>query len=132
MDFNYSADDEAFRQEFRTWLAANAPREGMQTLAGGFEQDEDDWKRKLSWFRKLASGGWTCVDWPREFGGRGLSTLRTIIYHEELQSSNSPLPFIGSGPSLVGPTLMQWGTDEQKRRFIPNIISGKEIWCQGY
>ncbi|HVN88873.1 MAG TPA: acyl-CoA dehydrogenase family protein [Candidatus Binataceae bacterium] len=132
MDFNYSADDEAFRHEFRAWLEKNAPGDNLQSLAGGFEADEEDWKRKLGWFRKLASGGWTCVDWPKEFGGRGLSTLKTIIYHEELQRVNAPLPFIGSGPSLVGPTLMQWGTDEQKKRFIPKIITGEEIWCQGY
>ena len=132
MDFNYSAEDEAFRHEFRTWLEVNAPDEPMQSLAGGFEQDEDDWQRKLSWYRKLAAAGWTCVDWPREFGGRGLSILRTVIYHEELQRFNAALPFIGSGPSLVGPTLMQWGTEEQKRRFIPKIISAEEIWCQGY
>jgi alkylation response protein AidB-like acyl-CoA dehydrogenase len=132
MDFNYSADDEAFRREFRTWLTANAPREGMQSLAGGFEQDEADWKRKLAWYRKLASGGWTCVDWPKEYGGRGLGILKSVIYHEELQRVNMPFPFIGSGPSLVGPTLMQWGTAEQKQRFVPNIISGVEVWCQGY
>jgi alkylation response protein AidB-like acyl-CoA dehydrogenase len=98
MDFDYSAEDEAFRRELRTWLEANAPHEPMQSLAGGFEQDEADWNRKLSWYRKLAAAGWTCVDWPREFGGRGLSLLRTIIYHEELQRFNAPLPFIGSGP----------------------------------
>ena len=85
MDFNYSAEDEAFRREFRAWLETHAPHEPMQSLAGGFEQNEDDWKRKLSWYRKLAAAGWTCVDWPCEFGGRGLSILRTIIYHEELQ-----------------------------------------------
>jgi alkylation response protein AidB-like acyl-CoA dehydrogenase len=132
MDFNYSAEDEAFRLEFRTWLDANAPREGMQSLAGGFEQDEADWQRKLGWYRRLAAGGWTCVDWPREFGGRGLGILKSVIYHEELQRVNAALPFIGSGPALVGPTLMQWGTEEQKRRFVPNIISGAEVWCQGY
>ena len=132
MNFNYSAEDEAFRREFRAWLEANRPNEPIQTLSGGFEQDEEDWHRKLRWFRKLASGGWTCVDWPKEFGGRGLSTLRTIIYHEELQRVDAPMPFIGSGPSLVGPTLMQWGTEEQKKRFVPKIISGEDVWCQGY
>jgi len=132
MDFNYSTEDEAFRHEFRTWLEANAPAAPMQSLAGGFEQDEEDWKHKLNWYRKLAAAGWTCVDWPREFGGRGLGLLKTVIYHEELQRVNAALPFIGSGPSLVGPTLMQCGTAEQKRRFIPKIISAEEIWCQGY
>ena len=132
MDFNYSTEDEAFRHEFRTWLEANAPAAPMQSLAGGFEQDEEDWKHKLNWYRKLAAAGWTCVDWPREFGGRGLGLLKTVIYHEELQRVNAALPFIGSGPSLVGPTLMQCGTEEQKLRFIPKIISAEEIWCQGY
>jgi alkylation response protein AidB-like acyl-CoA dehydrogenase len=132
MDFNYSADDEEFRREFRAWLEQNRPSEPMPSLAGGFEQDEEDWKRKLAWFRKLASGGWTCVDWPRDYGGRGLSILKTVIYHEELQRIGAPMPFVGSGPSLIGPTLMQWGTEEQKRRFIPKIIAGEEIWCQGY
>src|SRR5258708_9706219 len=132
MDFNYSEDDEAFRREFRAGLERNAPKEPLQSLAGGFEQNEADWGGKVGCVRKLAWGRWTCVDWPREFGGRGLSILKTVIYHEELQRFNAPLPFIGSGPSLVGPTLMQWGTEEQKRRFVPKIITGEEIWAQGY
>jgi len=132
MDFNYSPEDEAFRHEFRAWLEENAPRNPTVPLDGISEEGEDDWARKIGWYRKLASGGWTCVDWPAEFGGRGLSTLKTIIYHEELQRFNAPLPFIGSGPGLVGPTLMHWGTEDQKRRFVPKIITGEEVWCQGY
>jgi len=132
MDFNYSEEDEKFRQEFRLWLEHNAPRRSSPPLDGISEEGEDDWNRKIGWFRKLASDGWTCVDWPKQYGGRGLSLLQTIIYHEELQRFNAPLPFIGSGPSLVGPTLMHWGTPEQKSRFIPKIVTGAEIWCQGY
>jgi alkylation response protein AidB-like acyl-CoA dehydrogenase len=132
MDFNYSAEDEAFRREFRAWLERNAPHHTVPPLDGISDEGEDDWTRKLGWYRKLASGGWTCVDWPRDYGGRGLSILQTIIYHEELQRCNAPMPFIGSGPSLIGPTLMHWGTEEQKQRFVPKIISGEEVWCQGY
>jgi alkylation response protein AidB-like acyl-CoA dehydrogenase len=132
MDFNYSAEDDAFRHEFRAWLDQNAPKNASQPVDGMWESDEEDWNRKLRWWRKLASAGWTCVDWPRDFGGRGLDILQTIIYHEELQRVNAPIPFIGSGPSLVGPTLMQWGTPEQKDRFIRKIVKGEEIWCQGY
>jgi alkylation response protein AidB-like acyl-CoA dehydrogenase len=132
MDFNYSEQDEAFRREFRAWLEQNVPTGQAPPVDGLWEEGEEDWKRKVGWFRRLASGAWTCVDWPKEYGGRGLSLLQTIIYHQELQRFNAPLPFIGSGPSLVGPTLMHWGTEEQKKRFIPRIVSGEEIWCQGY
>jgi len=132
MDFNYSEEDETFRREFRTWLEKNAPRHASPPLDGISEEGEDDWNRKVGWYRKLAAAGWTCVDWPKEYGGRDLGLLRTIIYHEELQRFNAPLPFIGSGPGLVGPTLMHWGTDDQKKRFIAKIITGEEIWCQGY
>jgi alkylation response protein AidB-like acyl-CoA dehydrogenase len=132
MDFNYSAEDEAFRRELRAWLEQNAPRNLSQPVDGMSENSEEDWNKKIGWWRKLASGGWTCVDWPKEFGGRGLSVLQNIIYHEELQRVNAPAPFIGSGPSLVGPTLMHWGTAEQKERFIRKIVTGAEVWCQGY
>jgi alkylation response protein AidB-like acyl-CoA dehydrogenase len=132
MDFNYSAEEEAFRREFRAWLERNAPRNASQPVDGMASETDEDWNKKVGWWRKLASGGWTCVDWPKDYGGRGLSILQTIIYHEELQRFNVPLPFIGSGPSLVGPTLMQWGTPEQKERFIRKIVTGEEIWCQGY
>jgi len=132
MDFNYSAEDEAFRRELRAWLEQNAPRNLSQPVDGMSENSEEDWNKKIGWWRKLASGGWTCVDWPKEFGGRGLSVLQNIIYHEELQRVNAPVPFIGSGPSLVGPTLMHWGTAEQKERFIRKIVTGAEVWCQGY
>jgi alkylation response protein AidB-like acyl-CoA dehydrogenase len=132
VDFSYSDEDEAFRHEFRTWLEKNAPRNSSLPIDGLSEAGEDDWNSRVSWYRKLASGGWTCVEWPREYGGRGLGLLQTIIYHEELLRFNAPLQYIGAGPGLVGPTLMDWGTDDQKKRFIPKIITGEEIWCQGY
>src|SRR5215475_5466897 len=95
-------------------------------------EDESEWGRRVSWFRKLASGGWTGIDWPKEYGGRGASILQTIVYHQELARARAPLPFIGSGLSLVGPTLMHWGTEDQKQRFNPKALTGEEIWCQGY
>ncbi len=133
MDFNYSAEDEAFRAALRAWLETNAPRDAkfaFDMLAA--EDDDSDWDQKLAWCRKLASGGWLAIDWPREYGGRGASLLQTVIFDEELARVGVPLPFIGSGLSLIGPTLIHWGTEEQKRRFIPKILSAEEIWCQGY
>jgi alkylation response protein AidB-like acyl-CoA dehydrogenase len=132
MDFNYSAEDEAFRSEFRAWLDKNAPRGSSFALEMLATEGDEDWPQKIAWCQKLASGGWLGIDWPREYGGRGASILQTIIYHDELQRAGAPLPFIGSGLSLIGPTLMHWGTEEQKRRFIPKILSVDEIWCQGY
>jgi len=132
MDFNYSEEAEAFRHELRAWLEKNAPHNATLPLDGITEGGEDDWNGRIGWYRKLASSGWTCVDWPVEYGGRGLSLLQTVVYHEELLRFNAPLPFIGSGPGLIGPTLMHWGTEEQKKRFIPKIITGEEVWCQGY
>ncbi|HVN28108.1 MAG TPA: acyl-CoA dehydrogenase family protein, partial [Candidatus Binataceae bacterium] len=133
MDFNFSPEDEAFRKEFRAWLEVNAPRRGAAPSADVLaEADEGEWKRSVAWYKKLASGGWTCINWPKEYGGRGASILQTIVYNQELARAHAPLPVIGFGPGLLGPTLMHWGTEEQKKRYIPKIISGEEVWCQGY
>ncbi|HJU29265.1 MAG TPA: acyl-CoA dehydrogenase family protein [Candidatus Binataceae bacterium] len=131
MDFNFSPEDEAFRAEFRAWLDKNiqfaAPVRGP--LA---EETEGEWETRVRWHRKLNEGGWIAISWPREYGGRGAGILQTIIYHEELERAGSAAPFLGMGISLLGPTLIHWGTEEQKRRFIPKILSAEEIWCQGY
>jgi alkylation response protein AidB-like acyl-CoA dehydrogenase len=131
MDFNFTPEDEKFRAEFRAWLDKNRPEREDADL-DFFAEDEGEWNRRVKWFKKLASGGWTCVDWPKEYGGRGFGILRTIVYHQELARVRAPLPFIGSGVSLIGPTLMHWGTEEQKKRYIPKVLTGEEIWCQGY
>ena len=131
MDFNFTPEDEKFRAEFRAWLDQNRPEREDDDL-DFFAEDESEWSRRVKWFKKLAAGGWTCVDWPKEYGGRGFGILQTIVYHQELARVHGPLPFIGSGVSLIGPTLMHWGTEEQKKRFIPKVRTGEEIWCQGY
>ena len=131
MDFNFTPEDEKFRAEFRAWLDKNRPERDDDDL-DFFAEDEGEWNRRVKWFKKLASGGWTGVDWPKEYGGRGFGILQTIVYHQELARVRAPLPFIGSGVSLIGPTLMHWGTEDQKKRYIPKVLSGEEIWCQGY
>jgi len=131
MDFNYSAEDEAFRAEFRAWLEKN--REYAIPIRGTLAaESDDDWADRIRWHRKLNEGRWMAVSWPREYGGRGAGILQNIIYHEELDRAGTTVPNIGSGISLLGPTLIQWGTEDQKRRFIPRILAGDEIWCQGY
>ena len=131
MDFNYTAEDEAFRAEFRAWLATNVRyatpmREPLADEAAG------DWEARIQWHRKLNEGGWMAINWPREYGGRGASILQNIVYHEELERAGTAAPFTGFGIPLLGPTLIHWGTTEQKRRFLPKILTADEIWCQGY
>jgi len=131
MDFNYSRDDEAFRAEFRAWLERNREfaTPSRDPLA---DEAEGDWEARIRWHRKLHEGGWMAITWPREYGGRGAGILQNIIYHEELERAGTCVPFTGFGIGLLAPTLIHWGSEEQKRRYIPNILTAEEIWCQGY
>src|ERR1700720_1059713 len=131
MDFTYSPEDEAFRVEVRSWLEANKkfapPPSNIMA-----DEGEGDWEARVRWHKKLNEGGWVAVNWPKEFGGRGATVMQRMIYREELQRLGLGEPFIGMGISLLGPTLMHWGTEDQKKKHIPAILKGEEIWCQGY
>jgi alkylation response protein AidB-like acyl-CoA dehydrogenase len=132
MDFNFGAEDEEFRREFRSWLEANLPEnERIEPLDLMFEESEESWERRLNWHRKLYSGGWIGISWPKAYGGREATLLQQVIYEQELQRVHAPA-LIAVGTLMVGPTLVRWGTEEQKQRYIPKILSGEEIWCQGY
>jgi alkylation response protein AidB-like acyl-CoA dehydrogenase len=133
MDFNYGPEDEAFRREFRSWLEANrqfAPkaRDVMAMDEGG----ATGWEDQRRWAKKLSEGRWLAPHWPQQYGGRGASVMQSIVYNEELARLGLSAPMIGMGIGLLGPTLMHWGTEEQKKRYIPKILSADEIWCQGY
>ncbi len=136
MDFKYSAEAEAFRHEFRTWLEANMPKrntDGDDEPGSDFVRtNEDDWQFSLAWHRKMNSGGWVGVNWPKAYGGRGATLEEMVVYNEELIRAHAPGIVNGLGIMLVGPTLIHWGTEEQKKRFVPKILSADEIWCQGY
>jgi len=130
MDFKFSEDDEKFRHDFRSWLEANVPRDSH----GDNELDADsksEFERRRAWHRKLNDGGWMCIHWPKEYGGRGATLLQQLIYNQELERAKAPPTVNFQGIARVGPTLMQWGTPEQKKRYIPRIPSAQEIWCQG-
>jgi alkylation response protein AidB-like acyl-CoA dehydrogenase len=132
MDFNLSVEDEEFRREFRDWLDANLPaNERIEPLDFLFEESEESWERRLDWHRRLHAGGWVGISWPKEYGGRAATLLQQVIYEQELQRANAPA-LISVGTLMVGPTLIRWGSEEQKQRYIPKILSGEEIWCQGY
>ncbi len=134
MDFKFSAEDEAFRREFRTWLEQNRPQSTSEDDSADFmhEGGKDDWQRRLDWHRKMHAAGWVGLSWPKEYGGRGATLTQQLIYNEELARANTPQLVNGLGIMLVGPTLIHWGTEEQKKRFVPKILSAEEIWCQGY
>ncbi len=131
MDFKYSDEDEAFRREFREWLEANMPRDWRDDGELADPDTTSEFERRRAWHRKLYDAGWMCIHWPKEFGGRGATLMQQFIYHQELDSASAPPVVNFQGIARVGPTLMQWGTPEQKARFIPKIPSAEEIWCQG-
>ena len=131
MDLAISKQEEDFRHELRKWLEENLP-EGW--LAGKRDLPEDNEAYKaflVDWQKKLYDGGWGAVSWPKEYGGRDATLMEEIIYHEEMVRVQAPPLINYIGINMVGPTLMQSGTPEQKE-YIHKIITGEEIWCQGY
>jgi alkylation response protein AidB-like acyl-CoA dehydrogenase len=133
MDLNFSAQDETFRQQLRSWLERNVTDEfRMPQLAFMHERGAEDWERRLRWHRKLYEAGWVGISWPKEYGGRGASQVEQLIYEQELGRAGCSRPVNTIGIMMAGPTLMHWGSAEQKQRYIPKILAAEEIWCQGF
>jgi alkylation response protein AidB-like acyl-CoA dehydrogenase len=127
------ASDEDFRREVRAWLEDNLAGEFAQLRGlGGTGNDLEGHDERLEWDRHLARHGWTCIGWPTEYGGRGLSLQQQVIFHEEYARANAPVRVNHLGEELLGPTLIAFGTPEQKERFLPPIRAVEELWCQGY
>ncbi|MDO9457536.1 acyl-CoA dehydrogenase family protein [Nocardioides sp.] len=134
MDLAYSDADVAFRAEIREWLGdqlSSSDWAGLKGL-GGPGRDHEAIEERLAWNRHLAAHGWTCVGWPTEHGGRGLSLWQQVIFHEEYARANAPHGVNHLGEQLLGPTLMAFGTPEQQARFLPPIVAVDELWAQGY
>jgi alkylation response protein AidB-like acyl-CoA dehydrogenase len=135
MDFNFSEEDEAFRKEFGKWLKENLPkthRKSDFTIEFMSGEEGDEWERRLEWHKKMYAGGWVAPHWPKEYGGRGASLTQQLIYTEELTHFSPPSLVNGQGIGLVGPTLMHWGSEEQRQRYLKPMLAAEEIWCQGY
>ncbi|HZB46673.1 MAG TPA: acyl-CoA dehydrogenase family protein, partial [Pyrinomonadaceae bacterium] len=131
MDLNLTPDEKRFRDEFRAWLAANVPEEWAGGGTGSEERAEYV-KYLREWQRKLYDGGWAGISWPKEFGGRGATLMEQAIFQEELARAGAPQLIGTIGLSLIGPTIIALGTEEQKARYLPKMLSGEEIWCQGF
>jgi alkylation response protein AidB-like acyl-CoA dehydrogenase len=134
MDFEWAPEHEAFRQEFRGWLAANLPRELCLDDASDdrVASDRETFEKRRAWQKTMHVAGWVGVTWPKEYGGRGLGLMERIIWDEEYSAARAPVLPGNMALNLVGPTIVHWGTDEQKRAHLPLILSGDEVWAQGF
>jgi alkylation response protein AidB-like acyl-CoA dehydrogenase len=121
MDLRYTAEDEAYRAEVRAWLAANVPTEKFK-----------DFEEQRAWHKQLYAAGYVGMGWPVEFGGRDARPMEQAILGEEMARVNAPGPVNGLGLGLLGPTIIHHGTDAQKQRYLRNILTADEIWCQLY
>ncbi|HEY7948520.1 MAG TPA: acyl-CoA dehydrogenase family protein [Acidimicrobiales bacterium] len=130
MDLTYPPETEDFRKEIRSWLDQNLPPRWGDP---GVTMSRDERKAfNVDWVRKLHQGGWICASWPKEYGGKGLSLIEQVVLNEEFARRDAPMRADFFGDTLVGPTILQWGTEEQKQEFIPKILNGTISWCQGF
>ena len=130
MDLAFNSEELAFQREVRDWIAANMPPEVAEESRRSRSSHVSK-ERLLQWQKKLASKGWLCPNWPAEFGGPGWSSTRKFIFEMEMARADSP--YLSSfSIKMVAPVLMKYGSDWQKKRFLPRIAAAEELWCQGY
>ncbi|WP_280264262.1 acyl-CoA dehydrogenase family protein, partial [Nocardia abscessus] len=117
----------------REWLEENLNGEFRELRGlGGPGREHEAFDERLAWDRHLAAAGWTCLGWPKEYGGRAATVRQQVIFHEEYAKANAPARVSHVGEELLGPTLLAFGTQAQKDRFLPGIRNVSELWCQGY
>lgn len=133
MDLRFSEADEAFRKEAAQWLADNL--NGAFAIVrhrGGPGDEHALFEERRNWERKMGAEGWACIGWPKEYGGRNASFTQQVIFYEEYARAGGPGRIGHIGETLLGPTIMAFGTEQQRRRFLPPIVKAEELWCQGY
>ena len=130
MDLTYPPEAEEFRGEIRSWLEQNLPHGWFDE---GFEMTAEERAAfNEAWPSNLYQGGWICATWPAEYGGKGLTLMQGVVLAEEFARAKAPLRADFFGDTLVGPTILQWGTEEQKKEYLPGIMDGSIRWCQGF
>ena len=132
MDLRFTAEDEAFRDEVRGWLATSLVGEFAELGdAGGPGREHEGVETRRAWEKVLGEANWSCIGWPAPYG-RGATLMQQVIFAEEYAAARAPHRINHFGENLLGPTLLECGSDEQKQRFLPPIKVGEELWCQGY
>jgi alkylation response protein AidB-like acyl-CoA dehydrogenase len=129
MDLRLTGEETAFRDELRAWLATHAPKDWAEWRERPLEES---YAYLRAWQRKLHDGGWAAVSWPKEYGGRSATLMQQSLFWEEMARVEAPPMANSLGLGLIGPTIIACGTEAQKKRFIPKILSAEEIWCQGF
>jgi alkylation response protein AidB-like acyl-CoA dehydrogenase len=133
MELQLTPEEEAFRQEVREWLEEQLNGPFAHVRGRGLSGDQESLvEERIEFGKVMGAAGWNCIGWPKEFGGRGCSIKQEAIFNEEYVRANGPGNVGHIGETLLGPTLIHFGTEEQQKRFLPPIVAGEEIWCQGY
>ena len=134
MDFEYTSEQKAFRHQVREWLAANLPPELCldDPADDRVAADRETFERRCAWQKTMHAAGWVGITWPREYGGRAAGLIERVIWDEEYSAARAPVLPGAMGLNLVGPTIIHWGTDEQKQEHLPAILNADEVWCQGF
>jgi alkylation response protein AidB-like acyl-CoA dehydrogenase len=129
MNLDFTPEEVAFREEIREWLHRNLQAFGHFQITPAQRRDL---AYRRSWDDRLCREGWACISWPKAFGGREMSPMSQLIFHEEYARAGAPMSLNSLGQGILGPTLIVYGSEEQKQRFLPGILKNQEIWCQGY
>jgi alkylation response protein AidB-like acyl-CoA dehydrogenase len=129
MDFCFTPEEEAFRQELRGWLRENVPPDWEGVF---LEEEEEDWKQGRAFVKKLSQKGWVAPAWPKEYGGMEASPALQLVYNEEMGYHRAPIGSIIQAVGIVGPAILFFGTEEQKNQHLPPIAAGDTVWSQGF
>ncbi|MBW3606249.1 MAG: acyl-CoA dehydrogenase family protein [Actinobacteria bacterium] len=132
MDFRDTEQEAAFRAEVRAWLRETLTDAWFDMSDPGPRDPDRDEELRRWWQRTLHDSGWAGLTWPVEYGGRGGTLVQQVIFNEEAARARAPEPINIIGMYMAGPTILAWGTEEHKRRYLPPLLSGEEIWCQGF
>ena len=132
MNFDFTEKEEAFRKEVRAWLEANLPDDLRGRSFAASRADLEEVRKLRAWQKTMHAAGYVGMDWPREFGGRGASIVEMVVLYQEMARAESPQLVNRGGVSMLGPTLMKYGTPAQRTRFLPKILTADELWCQAF
>ncbi len=132
MDLNFTPEEEAFRRQVRAWFDDNVATSGLRGVDRVADRDRGAVEKLKAWQRRVHQAGYLALSWPKEYGGQALDPVRQSIANEEMVRARAPALIGAMGIGMIGPTLITWGDDAQKARYLPKILTAEEIWCQGY